>query len=139
MPRLVQDLHPEDLIQPPTMRATTVTGVFLVLTWNVTLSAKVMKKFREARMKACPEEKAKSHKVTEKTSAFLDTKPWNDATDHNAMLKSIKDIKMNGILWGASKLTPISYGVTKLKMVCTAKYDKISMEELHKKIKAFED
>ena len=95
-------------------------------TWNVTPSTKVMKKFREARMKACPEEKAKSHTVTEKTSAFLDTKPWNYATGYDAMPKSTKGIKMDGILWGASKLTPISYRVTKLKMVGTTKYNKIS-------------
>ena len=49
-----------------------------------------------------------SAKVTVKSFVFLDVKPWNDKTNHNAMPKSVKRIETEGFLWGASKLIPIS-------------------------------
>jgi elongation factor 1-beta len=33
--------------------------------------------------------------------------PWDDETDMDAMLKAVKSIEMDGLLWGASKLVPV--------------------------------
>ena len=36
-----------------------------------------------------------------KTFVILDCEPWDDETDMDAMLKSVKTIEMDGLLWGA--------------------------------------
>ena len=53
-----------------------------------------------------------------KTSVLLDCKPWDDETNMDAMLKEIKTITKEGLVWGASKLVPVGYGIKKLQ-VCT--------------------
>jgi len=93
----------------------------------------------EERLKAYHEKKAKKPQVIAKTSVLLDVKPWDDETDHKAMLASVKSIEMDGLLWGASKLVPIGYGIQKLQVMCTVEDDKVSVEELTEKIEAFED
>ena len=42
--------------------------------------------------------------------------PWDDETDMDEMLKNVKSIEMDGLLWGASKLIPIGYGIKKLQV-----------------------
>merc|ERR1712209_386464 len=54
-----------------------------------------------------------------KPSVLLDVKPWDDETDHDQMLASVKSIEMDGLLWGAHKLIPIGYGIKKLQVMCT--------------------
>ena len=66
-------------------------------------------------------------------------KPWDDETDMDAMLKAVKSIEMEGLLWGANKLLPIGYGINKLQVMCVVEDDKVSIEELQEKIEAFED
>lgn len=46
---------------------------------------------------------------------------------------------MDGLLWGASKLVPIAFGVKKLQIVCVVEDEKVSIEELTEKIEANED
>ena len=70
---------------------------------------------------------------------YLCSQPWDDETDHAAMLEAVKSIEMDGLLWGASKLVPIGYGIKKLQVMCTVEDEKVSVEELSKKIEAFED
>jgi len=93
----------------------------------------------EERLKAYHEKKAKKPQVIAKTSVLLDVKPWDDETDHDAMLASVKSIEMDGLLWGASKLIPIGYGIKKLQVMCTVEDEKVSVEELTEKIEEFED
>merc|ERR1712059_237370 len=90
-------------------------------------------------MGAYNEKKAKKPKVIAKTSVLLDVKPWDDETDHEAMLASVKSIEMDGLTWGASKLVPIGYGIKNLQVMCTVEDDKVSVEELSEKIEEFED
>ena len=47
---------------------------------------------------------------------YLCSQPWDDETDHAAMLVAVKSIEMDGLLWGASKLVPIGYGIKKLQV-----------------------
>merc|ERR1712113_353063 len=67
------------------------------------------KRITEERLKAYHEKKSKKPQVIAKTSVLLDVKPWDDETDHDQMLASVKSIEMDGLLWGASKLIPIGY------------------------------
>merc|ERR1719151_579819 len=97
------------------------------------------KRITEERLKAYHEKKSKKPTVIAKTSVLLDVKPWDDETDHDQMLASVKSIEMDGLLWGASKLIPIGYGIKKLQVMCTVEDDKVSVEELTEKIEEFED
>merc|ERR1711962_1645503 len=65
----------------------------------------------EERLKAYHEKKAKKPQVIAMTSVLLDVKPWDDETDMDKMLESVKSIEMDGLTWGASKLIPIGYGI----------------------------
>merc|ERR1712223_1850157 len=78
----------------------------------------------EERLKAYHEKKAKKPQVIAKTSVLLDVKPWDDETDHDQMLASVKSIEMDGLLWGAHKLIPIGYGIKKLQVMCTVEDEK---------------
>lgn len=74
-----------------------------------------------------------------KSSVLLDCKPWDDTTDMGEMERLVRSIEMDGLLWGASKLLPIGYGIRKLQMSLVIEDDKISMDELQEKIQSFED
>merc|ERR1711971_60437 len=97
------------------------------------------KRITEERLKAYHEKKSQKKAVIAKTSVLLDVKPWDDETDMDEMLKNVKSIEMDGLLWGASKLIPIGYGIKKLQVMCTVEDDKVSIEELSEKIEEFED
>merc|ERR1711937_203145 len=73
------------------------------------------KRITEERLKAYHEKKSKKPALIAKTSVLLDIKPWDDETDMDKMLKSVKTIEMDGLLWGASKLVPVGYGISKLQ------------------------
>merc|ERR1712226_574163 len=83
----------------------------------------------EERLKAYHEKKAKKPQVIAKTSVLLDVKPWDDETDHAKMLEAVKSIEMDGLVWGASKLIPIGYGIKKLQVMCTVEDEKVSVDE----------
>merc|ERR1712126_653654 len=93
----------------------------------------------EERLKAYHEKKAKKPQVIAKTSVLLDVKPWDDETDMDKMLESVKSIEMDGLTWGASKLIPIGYGIKKLQVMSTVVDDLVSVDELSEKIEEFED
>ena len=90
-------------------------------------------------MKAYHEKKSKKPALIAKTSVLLDVKPWDNETDMDAMLKSVKTIEMDGLLWGASKLVPVGYGIKKLQVMCVVEDAKVSIDELQEKISEFED
>ena len=97
------------------------------------------KRITEERLAAYAAKKSKKPALIAKTSVLLDVKPWDDETDHAEMLKAVKSIEMDGLVWGASKLLPIGYGIKKLQVICVVEDDKVSIEELQEKIEAFED
>merc|ERR1711997_146425 len=93
----------------------------------------------EARLKAYAEKKSKKPALISKTSVLFDVKPWDDETDMNEMLKNCKSIEMDGLVWGASKLVPVGYGINKLQLMCVVEDEKVSIEELSEKMAEFED
>merc|ERR1711902_379830 len=97
------------------------------------------KRITEERLAAYHAKKAKKPKVIAKTNVLFDVKPWDDETDMEAMKKACVSIEMDGLLWGASKLVPVGYGINKLQLMCVVEDEKVSIEELSEKMTEFED
>merc|ERR1711890_180300 len=91
------------------------------------------------RLKAYAERKAKKPGPIAKTNVLLDVKPWDDETNMDDMLKSIKTIEKDGLVWGANKLVPVGYGINKLQVMCVVEDEKVSIDELCEQICEFED
>lgn len=96
-------------------------------------------KIKEDRVKAYAEKKSKKPVLIAKSSILLDVKPWDDETDMAQMEKHVRSVVMDGLLWGASKLVPLAYGIKKLQICCVIEDDKVSVDELQEKIQEFED
>uniref|UniRef100_A0A453B3W1 Translation elongation factor EF1B beta/delta subunit guanine nucleotide exchange domain-containing protein n=1 Tax=Aegilops tauschii subsp. strangulata TaxID=200361 RepID=A0A453B3W1_AEGTS len=65
-----------------------------------------------------------------KSSVLLDVKPWDDETDMVKLEEAVRSIKMEGLLWGASKLMPVGYGIKKLQIMMTIIDDLVSVDTL---------
>ncbi|XP_020706968.1 elongation factor 1-beta' [Athalia rosae] len=96
-------------------------------------------KIREERVKAYAAKKSNKPALIAKSSIILDVKPWDDETDMKNMEKHVRLIEMDGLVWGASKLVPVGYGIHKLQIMCVVEDDKVSVDLLVEKIQEFED
>ncbi|NP_001037556.1 elongation factor 1-beta' [Bombyx mori] len=96
-------------------------------------------RIREERLKAYADKKSKKPALIAKSSILLDVKPWDDETDMKEMENQVRTIEMEGLLWGASKLVPVGYGINKLQIMCVIEDDKVSVDLLTEKIQEFED
>lgn len=94
---------------------------------------------REERLKAYAEKKSKKAAVIAKSSIVLDVKPWDDETDMKQMEEKVRTITMDGLVWGASKLVPVGYGINKLQIMCVVEDEKVSVDDLVEEIQNFED
>jgi translation elongation factor EF-1beta len=91
-------------------------------------------KLKQERLDAYNAKKAKKPALIAKSSVILDVKPWDDETDMAAMEKAVRSIEKDGLVWGASKLLPVGYGIKKLQIICVVEDDKVSVEELTEQI-----
>jgi len=96
-------------------------------------------KLREERLKAYQDKKAKKPGPIAKSSVVLDVKPWDDETDMKMMEEKVRAVVRDGLVWGASKLVPVGYGIKKLQIMCTVEDEKVSIDELQETIQEFED
>ncbi|KAI0525053.1 hypothetical protein KFK09_004443 [Dendrobium nobile] len=69
-------------------------------------------------------------KESGKSSVLLDVKPWDDETDMKKLEEAVRSVKMDGLLWGASKLVPVGYGIKKLQIMMTIVDDLVSVDNL---------
>ncbi|KAF9458702.1 hypothetical protein BDZ94DRAFT_1270045 [Collybia nuda] len=83
--------------------------------------------------------KAGKAKPVAKSVVTLDVKPWDDETDMKALEESVRSIEQDGLLWGASKLVPIGYGIKKLQITLVIEDEKVSLDDLQEKLAEFED
>ncbi|KAM0833690.1 hypothetical protein ACQ4PT_064100 [Festuca glaucescens] len=67
---------------------------------------------------------------TGKSSVLLDVKPWDDETDMKKLEETVRSVKMEGLLWGASKLVSVGYGIKKLQIMMTIVDDLVSVDNL---------
>lgn len=74
-----------------------------------------------------------------KSVVTLQVKPWDDETDMAALEQSVRSIEKDGLVWGASKLVPVGYGVRMLQINLVIEDEKISLDELQEEIGEFED
>ena len=44
-----------------------------------------------------------------------------------------------GLVWGASKLVPVGYGINKLRIIMVVEDEKVSIDEVQEQIAEFED
>ncbi|CAH9050426.1 unnamed protein product [Cuscuta europaea] len=86
--------------------------------------------------KKAAEERAASTKASSKkkesgkSSVLLDVKPWDDETDMKKLEEMVRSIQMEGLLWGASKLVAVGYGIKKLQIMMTIVDDLVSVDTL---------
>jgi len=86
------------------------------------------KRIRDERLAAYAAKKSKKPGPIAKSSVILDVKPWDDETDLKELEAKVRTIQMDGLLWGASKLIPIGYGIQKLQIISTIEDDKVSVD-----------
>ncbi|XP_025969396.2 elongation factor 1-delta isoform X4 [Dromaius novaehollandiae] len=96
-------------------------------------------KVREERLRQYAEKKSKKPGLIAKSSILLDVKPWDDETDMTKMEECVRSIHMDGLVWGASKLVPVGYGIKKLQIQCVVEDDKVGTDILEEEITKFED
>jgi len=96
-------------------------------------------RIKAERIAAYNERKAGKKKVAAKSSILLDVKPWDDETDMKEVETNVRSVACDGLLWGASKLVPIGYGIKKLQINCVIEDDKVSTDFLEESITGFED
>ena len=74
-----------------------------------------------------------------KSNIILDVKPWDDETDMAKMEELVRSIETDGLLWGASKLVHLAYGIKKLQITCVVEDDKVDLTilRLDTQIKVF--
>lgn len=96
-------------------------------------------RIREERLKSYADKKSKKPALIAKSSIVLEVKPWDDETDMKEMEKQVRSVEMEGLLWGASKLVPVGYGINKLQIMCVIEDDKVSVDLLTEQIQEFEE
>lgn len=63
----------------------------------------------------------------------------DDETNMVELEAAVRGIGKDGLVWGASKLVPVGFGIKKLQLVVVVEDDKISTQDLQDEIEAFED
>lgn len=96
-------------------------------------------KLREERVAAYAAKKSNKPALIAKSSVILDVKPWDDETDMKEVERLVRSIEMDGLLWGASKLMPVGYGIMKLQIMSVIEDEKVSIDLLSEQITDFED
>jgi len=96
-------------------------------------------RIKTERVAAYAAAKAGKKQVIAKSNVIFDVKPWDDETDLLALEKMVREIKMDGLVWGSSKLMPVAFGIKKLQIGCALEDDKVSTDVLEEMITAFED
>jgi len=96
-------------------------------------------RIKEERLAAYAAKKAKKPALIAKSSILLDIKPWDDETDMAEMERLVRTVQKDGLLWGASKLVPLAYGIKKLQISCIVEDDKVGTDFLEEEITQFEE
>ncbi|KAL5596775.1 hypothetical protein BROUX41_006541 [Berkeleyomyces rouxiae] len=96
-------------------------------------------RIREERLAAYREKKAAKPKTIAKSVVTMDIKPWDDETDMAALESSVRGIEKDGLVWGASKLVAVGFGIKKLQINLVVEDEKVSLDELQEEIAEFED
>nr|XP_056723607.1 uncharacterized protein LOC130493998 [Euleptes europaea] len=94
---------------------------------------------REERLRQYSEKKSKKPGLIAKSSILLDVKRWVDETDTPKMEEWVQTIQMDGLVWGASKLVPVGYGIKKRQIQLVVEDDKVGTDRLGEEITKLKD
>ncbi|KAL4886536.1 hypothetical protein BJY04DRAFT_177843 [Aspergillus karnatakaensis] len=97
-------------------------------------------KEREARLAEYKKKKeAKGPKPAAKSIVTMEVKPWDDETNLQELEANVRAIEKDGLVWGASKLVAVGFGIKKLQINLVVEDEKISIDELQQEIEEDED
>jgi len=78
-------------------------------------------------------------KPAAKSFVTMDIKPWAEDTDMKELEAAVRGIIKDGLVWGASKLVEIGYGVKKLQINLVVEDEKIGLDDLEQEIQDMDD
>ncbi|KAF2632159.1 elongation factor 1 beta subunit [Macroventuria anomochaeta] len=96
-------------------------------------------KLKAERLAEYNKKKAGKVKPAAKSIVTLDVKPWDDETNMDELKANVLSIEKDGLVWGASKLVAVGFGIKKLQINLVVEDDKVSLDELQQQIEEFED
>lgn len=96
-------------------------------------------RIREERLEEYRKKKEGKVKPAAKSVVTMDVKPWDDETDMTALEAGVRGIIKDGLVWGASKLVPVGYGVRKLQINLVIEDDKVGLDDLQEEIAEIEE
>lgn len=101
-------------------------------------AAAAAKKAAEARAAAA--KKTQKPKPVERSQLVIEIKPWEAETDLLELAKKIREVEIDGLVWGeGQKLAPVAFGIKKLVMSCVIVDDKVGLDDVTDAIEQFED
>eukprot|EP01106_Pelomyxa_sp_JSP_P014589 TRINITY_DN46_c0_g1_i1.p1 TRINITY_DN46_c0_g1~~TRINITY_DN46_c0_g1_i1.p1 ORF type:complete len:256 (+),score=98.30 TRINITY_DN46_c0_g1_i1:69-836(+) len=74
-----------------------------------------------------------------KSRVVFDVAPCDDETDMADLEKVVRDIAMEGLLWGKSELVPVAFGIKKLQIVAIIVDDLVSTDAIEEELTQHED
>jgi len=83
--------------------------------------------------------KAGKTKPAAKSVVTMEVKPWDDTTDMAQLEKNVRAIEKDGLVWGASTLVAVGFGIKKLQINLVVEDEKVSLDELQQEIEGDED
>ena len=63
----------------------------------------------------------------------------DDETDMKELEANMRTIELDGLVWGASQLVPVGFGIKKLQVNLVVEDEKVSVDDLQAKIEEDED
>ncbi|KAK4180963.1 translation elongation factor 1 beta [Triangularia setosa] len=96
-------------------------------------------RIREERLAEYRKKKEGKTKPAAKSVVTLDVKPWDDETDMAALEQGVRAIEKDGLVWGASKLVAVGFGIRKLQINLVVEDEKVSLDDLQDQIAELED
>lgn len=117
-------------------------------------------RIKAERLEEYKKKKAGKTKPAAKSIVTLDVKPWgtlallvrfdsldpvaniahlDDETDMKELEKSVRSVEKDGLVWGASKLVAVGFGIKKLQINLVVEDEKVSLDELQEQLDGFED
>lgn len=113
-------------------------------------------RIRNERLKEYAAKKVGKVKPAAKSVVTMDVKPWgmlsttsyacpcansnlDDETDMKELEAAVRGIVKDGLVWGASALVPVGFGIKKLQINLIIEDDKIGLADLEEEIAEFED
>ncbi|KAL4786064.1 hypothetical protein BJX76DRAFT_355476 [Aspergillus varians] len=95
---------------------------------------------REERLAEYKKKKeAKGPKPAAKSIVTMEVKPWDDETSLTEMEANVRAIEKDGLVWGASKLVAVGFGIKKLQINLVVEDEKVSIDDLQQQIEEDED